>query len=96
MAIIIEEEKKGIGFTTILVWLIILGVIAFAAYYLFFKQPDIIDIVAPPVLDKTSELSKIKLNRATIDNDAIYNSLKSYITVPKDTPQGRLNPFLSF
>ena len=96
MAIIIEEERRGMSPLRILTWLIILGTIGFASYYIFFKHPQVVDVVVDPGLKNTAQLSTIKLNRATIDNDAVYNSLKSYITVPTEGQAGRLNPFLSF
>lgn len=96
MAIIVEEGGKRTSFVGILIWLIVVGVIGSASYYIFFKQPEIVDIVVSSDLEDAAELSKIKLNRATIDSDPVFLSLEPYITPPTDADVGRLNPFAPF
>lgn len=96
MAIIVEETRKRTNFLSVMIWLIVIGVIGFAAYYIFFKQPEIVDLAIPNEFQDTTELSKIKLNRASIDNDATFGTLKPYTTPPSDSRTGRSNPFLSF
>ena len=53
MAIVVESGQGGRGgIGKIAVWVVILGIILFAAYYLFFKRPDIIpDLAAPAVVE---------------------------------------------
>lgn len=96
MAIIVEENRKRTNFLSVLTWLIVIGVIGFASYYIFFKKPEVVDIAIPTEFQDTTELSKIKLNRASIDNDTTFGTLKPYTTPPSESRTGRTNPLLSF
>lgn len=96
MAIIVEEEKRGSGILTFITWVTIIGVIGFASYFVFFKQPEIIDIVVPPEFEDIEEISKAELRPEAIESDPVFNSLKQYVTLPKEGEVGRSNPFLPF
>ncbi len=97
MAIIVEENKKKGSLLNLLVWVIIIGVILFATYYIFFKEPEIIDVVIPQkdAFNNIDSLSKIKLDPEIIKNPA-FEALNSYIDLPEKGRSGRLNPFSSF
>lgn len=95
MAIVIEERKTKSGFITVVLWLVILGVIIGAAYYLFFSQPQLIEVVVPSNLQNAQAITKISVNPQIVV--PLLQNLKVYIqsgTVP--TNLGRSNPFLSY
>ena len=94
MAIIIEERKRGFGFLNSILWLAIVGVIFFATYYIFFKTPEIFDVVLPAeeAFKDVERLSKITLDPEIINSPA-FKSLTIYVTVPESGKAGRLNPF---
>ena len=95
MAIIVEEEKKsGGGFIGFLTWIILIGVIAFAAYYIFFKKPEVVDVVIPANFENISQITAKRIKPEEIQNDAVYKSLESHATPPSSAQVGRVNPFL--
>ncbi len=98
MAIIINDNnKKGVNFLNLFIWVLILGVILFSTYLIFFKQPEIADFVIPSkdTFDNIDYLSKITLNPDIIKNPA-FEALTTYIDLPESGRSGRLNPFLPF
>lgn len=95
MAIVVEQEHAPrFGFVKIILWLIIIGVILAAVYYLFFKRPDTIpELITPNTFKNTSNLSKINLNPETVIQHPVFRSLKEHVPpFPTSTP-GRANPF---
>lgn len=98
MAIIVEEEKKNGagGILTILTWLVIVGAIGGAVYYVFFAQPQLVGkITAPAGFQSTQQLSKINLNPQDILESQSFQALKQYITPLQPATAGRPNPFLA-
>ena len=96
MAIVVHEQRSGVNIVRILIWLVILSVIGAIFYYIFFKKPELVEIVAPPNFQNTEELSKISLDPESVINSPIFQSLKQYITPPGPSNFGRPNPFLPF
>ncbi len=94
MAIVIEETKQRTSFVPIFTWIIIIGVIVAASYYIFFTEPASVDFVIPIEFQDTTELSTKKLDRASIDSDPIFGTLEPRITPPSEARTGRSNPFL--
>ncbi len=92
MAIIVEQERTNSSSSIVsaLIWLVILGVLAAAAYYIFFKNPVSIDLVLPKT---TTALSSIQFNQAIITRAV---SLREYQTPTPAVSTGRPNPFLGF
>lgn len=96
MAIVVHEQRSGVNIVRILIWLMILSVIGAVFYYIFFKKPALVEIVAPPNFQNTQELSKINLDPESVINTPAFQSLKQYITLPSPSNFGRPNPFLPF
>ncbi|MBM3256973.1 MAG: hypothetical protein FJY98_01435 [Candidatus Liptonbacteria bacterium] len=97
MAIIIEEEREGgTSLITIVIWIVILGVVGAAAYYLFFKNPDFISFSTPPSFQNTEALAKIDLNPEKVVRSPEFQALKQYTSLPQPSKLGRKNPFLGF
>ena len=97
MAIIIEQEQSGrsnaFGF---LIWIVILLILGTGLYYLFFKKPDLVEVVAPGNFKDTQAISKITLDPGQVAADPRFQALKQRVSpAPLPTP-GRPNPFLGF
>ncbi|MEK9180562.1 MAG: hypothetical protein AAB897_04080 [Patescibacteria group bacterium] len=93
MAIIVEEERPQINITRMLMWLIILVIIGVAIYYIFFSQPQIVDVAIPSNFQNIDPLASINLNPEDVINGPEFQALKQYVTVPEPGNAGRLNPF---
>ena|SRR3989338_5120360 len=97
MAIIIEEERGNrLSLITILIWLVILGVVGAAVYYLFFKNPDLASFNTPSNFKSAEALSKITLDPDQLRRSPLFEALKQYIVPPPPAKLGRPNPFLGF
>ena len=97
MAIVVEEEKKGgMGILTILTWVLIIGAVAGSAYYLFFKQPELVGQIATPTSFKnTEQLSKLNVSPKDVV-DSLSKGFRQYVTPLVPRNMGRTNPFLGF
>jgi hypothetical protein len=97
MAILIEEENKsGVGILGVLTWVLIIGAIAAAVYYVFFAQPQLVaKITAPVNFQNTQQLLKINVSPKDVIESPAFQSLKQYITPLQPSAGGRANPFLS-
>jgi hypothetical protein len=96
MAIVIEEQKTRSGFITVVLWIVILGIIVGAAYYLFFSQPQLIEVVVPSNFQSAQSISKISVNPQIVS--PFLQNLKVLIPGAGSVPSnlGRPNPFLSY
>ncbi len=97
MAIIVEEGKKSFGFLNFIIWLLVLGIVFFATYYIFFKQPEVVHEFIPSadIFENINPLSKITLD-PEITKSPAFTALTVYITSPGQTRSGRTNPFAPF
>lgn len=96
MAIIIEEEKKPIPWTSIIFVLIIVGVIGALSYYLFLAPSPGIEIIAPTALKEASQILSSPLDVPTVINHKVFKILQSIIPPVTVSGLGRENPFSSF
>ncbi len=97
MAIVIEEEQShSISLMTLVVWVIVIGVVGTAGYYLFFKNPELISFTAPSGFKNTEAVSKIDLNPEGVVRSPQFQILKQYVAPPDTSRAGRKNPFLGF
>lgn len=99
MAIIVEEEKKSSGgFMGFFTWIILIGVIGFATYYIFFKKPEKVDDLIQSDLvgfESIDEISAQKnLKPEEILNNPVFRSLVTDASYPRNVRVGRVNPFL--
>ena len=94
MAIVIESDRAPRSFGKIIVWLLILGVILFGAYYLFFKRPDVIpNLAAPSGFQEARQLSGIKLDPDAVVQNPAFQALKPQAPDQPTPETGRTNPF---
>ena len=96
MVIVVEEQKNKMSIVSILTWFVILGILITATYYIFFKEPETVQYIAPANLGQTNQLAKITLDASAIVNNPNFRALKSYVTIPPPGNTGRVNPFLPF
>ncbi|MBU6500334.1 MAG: hypothetical protein KGJ89_00695 [Patescibacteria group bacterium] len=94
MAIVLEEEKNKTNIVSIITWLAVLGIIVAAVYYIFFNQPQLVEVAAPANFQNVDPLSKIKLNPEDVINSQSFQSLKQYVAPPVPGNAGRDNPFV--
>ncbi len=93
MAITIEEEKKGVNWVGVIVGVIVAVSLFVAAYYLFFKRPELIEVTSLGRLEELQNVSQITFDPATLLESPEFKVLRQFgrdITLP--TP-GRDNPF---
>lgn len=95
MAILVEEEKKPVNWIAILTVIIVLGSLFIGGYYLFFKNPELIDIAVPPELKDLQPLTEIKFDpKPVIDRlNKYYHQYAPALSLPVP---GREDPFKPF
>ncbi len=96
MAIIVEEGGNGTSkVVRIIMWFLILLIIAVAGYYIFFAQPQLIEVVVPSNLQGKSidPLAGINLNPGEVISGEEFQALKQYVTPPRPGNAGKSNPF---
>jgi hypothetical protein len=94
MAILVEEEKKPVNWVGIATAIIIIGILFFGAYYVFFKDPGVIEgLTAPKDLQNITQLSKTNIDPSKIIQSTEFKNLKD-LADPLVLPSaGRANPF---
>lgn len=96
MAIIIEEERTSTGTYGFLMWIAVLLILGTGLYYLFFKQPDLVEVVTPGNFKNTQEISKITLDPSVVVSNPHFQALKQRVSPTASPVPGRANPFLGF
>ena len=103
MAIVLEDEKKGVSLVTVLSIIVVVGIVFFGAYYLFFTKPELIEVVVPQSLQNVQGISHLTFDPKTaFDSDSgekssqVFRTLRKFgEALPLPTP-GRTNPFKAF
>lgn len=98
MAIIVEEGEKKMNIFPILGWIVFLGIVIAAAYYVFFAQPELVIIPSTGNLSTIAPITQLALHPDTVTQSPAFTSLHSTVTLP--TPQGpvsvgRVDPFVA-
>jgi flagellar basal body-associated protein FliL len=96
MAIVVEEEKKPVNWVAILTTIIIIVVVFIGAYFLFFKKPELIEVVAPGNLQGVSQISRVSFDPESVLGAPTFKLLRQYGTAPDPPNPGRNNPFRPF
>jgi flagellar basal body-associated protein FliL len=92
MAIVVEEEKKT-NWVTIITVVVVLAIVFVGGYYLFFKNPELIEVVAPDRLQQLNQLSQAKFDPSAVVDSPAFKALRDY-TSPLVLPSaGRADPF---
>ncbi len=96
MAILIEQDKKSVNWISVIAVGVIILLLFMGAYYVFFKDPGVIDQIVPQSLQNVSQLTKTNIDPGEVVNLPAFKSLQDY-TTPLILPQaGRSNPFQPF
>lgn len=94
MAIVLEEEKNNnVNIINLVTWLVVIAVIVALVYYIFFNQPQLVDVSPPANLQTVDQLSKI-----TFDPNSVVNNLsqgfRQSINPPVPGNAGRPEPLM--
>ncbi len=95
MAILIEEEKSSVNWVGVIAGVIVAALVLSGGYYIFFKDPGVIDKIIPPrTLQNVSGLSSSNIDPNEVINLPIFKLLQDYSTQLPLPPVGnRSNPF---
>ena len=97
MAIIVEEEKNRSNLAGVLGWIVLIGIIAAAAYYIFLAPPASVIVTPPADFAGISAITQVNFNPASVTSSTSFQALKQYISEPTSTGPGavgRTDPFL--
>jgi hypothetical protein len=96
MAISIEQEKKKVNWLNIVLAIIIVGAIFIGGYFLFFKKPELIEVVVPGKFQDLSKLSAVEFNPQELLNSPKFKILRQFQVKTEPAKPGRSNPFQPF
>ncbi len=96
MAIILKEQKKGINWFAILVFVFLFAVVIGGGYFLFFAATPGIEIVAPSSLQSTSDIASVRFDPSRVVNHQTLKSLRQLGGLPGIGVLGRSNPLINF
>lgn len=94
MAIVLEEEKKPTNWIAIFSAFAILAIIFSIGYYIFFKNPSVIEqTTVPDQLQTLNQLSQANFDPNKVVGSKVFQSLQNFATPLALPPAGRSNPF---
>ncbi len=93
---IVIEEKKPTNWVAILGGIILVVLVFGGAYYLFFKKPEIIEVVAPGSLQDIKRISTLKFKPDSVIQNPIFSMLRREPVVSGEVSPGKSNPFKPF
>ncbi len=96
MAIIVRERKATFNWFNLTIWVLVIALIFALVYFLFFKQPEWVEILKPTGSEKATELAKIRFDPDAVIQSEVFKSLQQYSAPPTTGEVGRLNPFVPF
>lgn len=95
MAIVVQEERSyQVNWIGILLWVAVIGMLVSVAYYLFFKNPEMVGNILPGSTATESEFSNLNLDMSQLQKSQRFQSLKDFPAPVSNAPSGRDNPFL--
>lgn len=93
MAIEIEQQSSSVNWVTITSVAVIILVLFAGAYFLFFKSPELIDVVAPGDFESIKQISEIDLNAEDLLDSPKFRMLRQFSIDASPPEPGRANPF---
>lgn len=93
MAIQIEQQQKSVSWVKIASAVIIVAVLFAGAYFLFFKKPELIEVVVPGQFEDLTQLSEIELNANELLESPQFQMLRQYSLDSSPPSPGKSNPF---
>lgn len=94
MAIALEQERKPVNVLGILIALVVVGSLFAGAYFLFFKRPELVDVVVPSSIQNVRQISTIPFAPERIFTAEKFRALRQYGTEIVLPQAGKSNPFL--
>lgn len=80
----------------LIMFIVVLGVLFFAAYYLFFAPTPAFDYIAPQSLRQAAELSRFDIEPSSVLESPEFRSLRKINGLPTGGTFGRANPLSGF
>lgn len=77
-------------------FMVVLGILFIAAYYLFFAPTPGFDYIAPESLREAEQLSRFDIEPSVVLESNQFKSLRKINGLPTGGTFGRSNPFLGF
>ena len=98
MAITVEEEKKSTNWLNITLVTIIVVVFFAGSYFLFFKKPELVDIVVPgqSQLEGWQQIGRLSFNPQELLTSPKFKLLRQFETPVLTLKSGRPNPFIPY
>ncbi|MGC9611116.1 MAG: hypothetical protein ABSE68_02760 [Minisyncoccia bacterium] len=96
MAILIEQDKKSFNWFNAIIVIVVVAILFGVVYFVFFNNPQLIDVVVPGNLSNIKQLSQVQIDPTPVVstlNKYFTNNYGSSLSIP--TP-GRPNPFLPY
>lgn len=99
MAIVVEEDHSfRINWLSIIMWLVITAIVVSTVYYVFFQNPQIVEVTMPANLQGSQAVSLIKIDPGEVLDSPKFKELQAQ-PAPIFMDQGsstKLNPFMPF
>ena len=98
MAIVVEEKERKSNLLGIIGWLVFVGILIAAAYYVFFVKPELVKIPAAGSLGTIAPIAQISLHPEAVLQNPAFQTLSSSVVLPSPSGPaavGRTNPFVS-
>jgi hypothetical protein len=93
MAISIEQKNK-VNWIAVLTTFIVVVVLFVGAYFLFFKKPELVEVVVPGRFEDISKFSEIDFKPKELLNSPEFKILRKFeVNIEASTP-GKSNPFI--
>jgi hypothetical protein len=97
MAILIEQQKKSTNWSVIIGVLVFVFILFIGSYYLFFKQPQVIEeLITSSGQKEIESLSQVKPEYVAIVEQLNKFYKKAEVTQIIQPQLGRQNPFQQF
>ena len=96
MAIIVKEREKVANWLSPVIWVLVICLIFGLVYFLFFKQPELVEIIQPIELQRASRLANIKFDPSEVIQSEVFKTLQQYAEPPTIGEVGRSNPFIPY
>jgi len=99
MAIVVQSEQGSrLNLIGIVGWMVVIFIVGIAAYYLFFKQPDLIAFTVSPErreeFDTVKKISELGLDPGKISKHPLWSGRTRQISIELPGTMGKNNPFL--
>jgi hypothetical protein len=97
MAIVVQEERAyQVNWMGIMLWIAVIAMLGSVAYYVFFKNPELVGNVLTGATTADSDLAGVNPDPKPVQDNARFQALKNFPAPSSSAAVGRPNPFLSY